>query len=62
VQINGYHESQITDWPKESSIEIKVRGLGTWGFEDEIPETMSLIPTKSQEEGNRRKERSIRRE
>jgi hypothetical protein len=28
LQINGVHESQVRDWPSESSIAIKVRGLG----------------------------------
>jgi hypothetical protein len=39
LQINGRHESQITDWPRESSIEIKIRGLGAGGFDDpEFPD------------------------
>jgi hypothetical protein len=28
LQVNGIHESQISDWPAESSVVVKVRGFG----------------------------------
>jgi hypothetical protein len=35
LQINGRHESQIQEWPKESSIVIKIRCLGAGEFGDD---------------------------
>jgi hypothetical protein len=36
LQINGRHESQIQEWLKESSIAIKIRGLGGGLFDDDV--------------------------
>jgi hypothetical protein len=35
LRINWKHESQVTDWPRESFIEILIRGLGAGPFDDE---------------------------
>jgi hypothetical protein len=38
LQINGRHESQIHEWPRESSVVVKVRGLGEgeWDDDDDV--------------------------
>jgi hypothetical protein len=35
LQINGKHKSKIQDWPKESLVVIKIRGLGAGGYGEE---------------------------
>jgi hypothetical protein len=35
LQVTGKHESQIHDWPAESSVFIKVRGLGAGRYDDD---------------------------
>jgi hypothetical protein len=50
LQVNGKHESQITEWPKESAVEIRIRGLGAGGFEDddnEFPDDDAYNPEET---------------